>query len=124
MSVGCKASFIIASKARSVAGVLPRMLGARASALSVEKYSWSASRQAREHGSTKQYLLGRTLRFLLQGSKRRTRAQTPDCVAGHVRFEIRNVEANYPFERLHRFAGIQPNSGFGDHSRLSCSAEH
>jgi hypothetical protein len=27
-----------------------------------------------------------------------------------------------PFERLHRFAGIQPNSGFGDHSRLSCSA--
>jgi hypothetical protein len=24
------------------------------------------------------------------------------------------------FERSHRFAGIQPNSGFGDYSRLSC----
>src|SRR5262249_60384534 len=46
--------------------------------------------------------------------------QRPDCVAGHVRFELRNVEANYPFERSHRFAGIQPNSGFGDYSRLSC----
>ena len=33
-----------------------------------------------------------------------------------------NVVANYPFERSHRFAGIQPNSGPGDHSRLSCSA--
>jgi hypothetical protein len=31
-----------------------------------------------------------------------------DCVAGHVRFELRNVVANYPFERSHRFAGIQP----------------
>ena len=46
--------------------------------------------------------------------------QRPDCVTGHVRFELRNVDANYPFERSHRFAGIQPNSGFGDHSRLSC----
>src|SRR5262249_23927330 len=46
----------------------------------------------------------------------------PDCVAGHVRFELRNVVANYPFERSHRFAGIQPNSGPRDHSRLSCSA--
>jgi uncharacterized protein (DUF1330 family) len=26
-------------------------------------------------------------------------------VAGHVRFELRNVAANYPFERSHRFAG-------------------
>ena len=43
-------------------------------------------------------------------------------MAGHVGLELRNVEANYPFERSHRFAGIQPNSGFGDHSRLSCSA--
>jgi hypothetical protein len=33
---------------------------------------------------------------------------------------LRNVDANYPFERSHRFAGIQPNSGFGDYSRLSC----
>ena len=46
----------------------------------------------------------------------------PDCLAGHVRFELRNVVTNYPFERSHRFAGIQPNSGQGDHSRLSCSA--
>src|SRR5215813_4391407 len=46
----------------------------------------------------------------------------PDWLAGHVRFELRNVVANYPFERSHRFAGIQPNSGPGDHSRLSCSA--
>jgi hypothetical protein len=45
-----------------------------------------------------------------------------DCVAGHVRFELRNVGANYPFERSHGFAGIKPNSGQGDHSRLSCSA--
>jgi hypothetical protein len=42
-------------------------------------------------------------------------------VAGHVRFELRNVVANYPFEKSHRFEGIQPNSGHGDHSRLSCS---
>jgi hypothetical protein len=32
----------------------------------------------------------------------------------------RNVDTNYPFERSHRFAGIQPNLGFGDYSRLSC----
>src|SRR5262249_39634891 len=46
--------------------------------------------------------------------------QRADCVAGHVGLELRNVDANYPFERSHRFAGIQPNSGFGDYSRLSC----
>src|SRR5215470_15007958 len=34
--------------------------------------------------------------------------------------DLRNVDANYLFERSHRFAGIQPNSGFGDYSRLSC----
>src|SRR5438132_1524823 len=48
------------------------------------------------------------------------RPERRDCVAGHVRFELRNVAANYPFERSHRFAEIQPNSGFGDYSRLSC----
>ena len=37
-----------------------------------------------------------------------------DCVAGHVRFELRNVVANYPVERSRRFAGIQPNFGHGD----------
>ena len=36
--------------------------------------------------------------------------------------DLRNVAANYPFERSHRFAGIQPTSGHGDHSRLSCRA--
>jgi hypothetical protein len=46
--------------------------------------------------------------------------QRPDCVAGHVRLELGNVAANYPFERSLRFPGIQPNSGFGDYSRLSC----
>ncbi len=29
----------------------------------------------------------------------------PDCVAGHVRLELRNVGAKYPFERSHRFPG-------------------
>jgi hypothetical protein len=28
----------------------------------------------------------------------------PDCVAGHVRFELRNVAANYLFERSHKFS--------------------
>jgi hypothetical protein len=45
----------------------------------------------------------------------------PECVAGHVRFELRNVGANYPFERSHGFAGIPPNSGFGDYSRAAAS---
>ena len=47
--------------------------------------------------------------------------QRPDCVAGHVRLELRNVVANYPFERSHRFPVIQPNSGHGDYSRVSCA---
>src|SRR6266480_3212550 len=47
--------------------------------------------------------------------------QRLDCLAGHVRFELRNVVANYPFEKSHRFVAIQPNFGHGDHSRLSCS---
>jgi hypothetical protein len=41
-------------------------------------------------------------------------------VAGHVRFELRNVGANYLFERSHEFPGIKPNSGHRDYSRLSC----
>jgi hypothetical protein len=32
----------------------------------------------------------------------------------------RNVVANYPFERSHRFPGIKPNSGHRDYSPLSC----
>jgi hypothetical protein len=45
-----------------------------------------------------------------------------DCVAEVVGFELRNVVANYPFERSHRFARIKPTSGHRDHSRLSCGA--
>jgi hypothetical protein len=48
--------------------------------------------------------------------------QRPDCVAGHVGLELRNVVANYPFESSRGFAGSKPNSGHGDHSRLSCGA--
>jgi len=29
--------------------------------------------------------------------------QRPDCMAEHMRLELRNVAANYPFERSHRF---------------------
>src|SRR5215813_4069906 len=49
--------------------------------------------------------------------------QRRDCLAGHVRFELRNVVANYPFERSHGFPGIKPNSGHQDYSRLSCGVE-
>ena len=46
--------------------------------------------------------------------------QRPDCVTGHIGLELRNVGAKYPFERSHRFLGIQPNSCHRDCSRLSC----
>jgi hypothetical protein len=46
--------------------------------------------------------------------------QRLDWLAGHVGLELRNVVPNYPFERSRRFPGIQPNSGDGDRSRLSC----
>ena len=36
--------------------------------------------------------------------------------------DLRNVDANYPFERSHRSVGVQPNSRLRDHSRLSCRA--
>jgi hypothetical protein len=52
----------------------------------------------------------------------RNTPQRQDCLAGHVRFELRNVVANYPFESSRGFPGSEPNSGHGDHSRLSCSA--
>jgi hypothetical protein len=41
-------------------------------------------------------------------------------VAEVVGLELRNVGANYPFERSQRFPGIQPNSSYRDYSRLSC----
>src|SRR6266542_325753 len=44
----------------------------------------------------------------------------PDCVAGVVGLELRNVGANYPFEKSRRFPAIQPNLVTGDGSRLSC----
>src|SRR6516164_5004539 len=47
----------------------------------------------------------------------------PDCLAGHVGLELRNVVAKYPFERSRRFPGVQPNSGHRDYSRLSCGVE-
>src|SRR6266436_9351791 len=37
--------------------------------------------------------------------------------------DLRNVVANYHFERSHRFAGIQPNPDLRDHSRLSCGED-
>jgi hypothetical protein len=49
--------------------------------------------------------------------------QRPDCVAEVIGFELRNVVANYHFERSHRFAGIQPNPDLRDHSRLSCGED-
>jgi hypothetical protein len=44
-------------------------------------------------------------------------------VAGHVGLELRNVGANYPFERSHRFTGIQPDFSHRDYLRLSCGVE-
>ena len=41
-------------------------------------------------------------------------------MAGHVRLELRNVVAKYPFERSLRFPGIQQNSDHRDYSPLSC----
>src|SRR5262249_5666698 len=46
-----------------------------------------------------------------------------DCVAGQRGLELRNVMARYPFERSHRFPGMQPNSGHRDYSRSSCGVE-
>jgi hypothetical protein len=45
--------------------------------------------------------------------------ETPDCLAGHVRLELRNVGKNYPFERSRRFPGILANSSPRDYSLLS-----
>jgi hypothetical protein len=43
------------------------------------------------------------------------RAPETDCVAGHEGLELRNVAANYLFERSYGFPGIQPNSGRRDY---------
>jgi hypothetical protein len=67
---------------------------------------------------------GRTINQLWEVVGRAARNQLVEttAVAGHVRLELRNIVANYPFERSRRFPGIQPNSGHRDHSRLSCGA--
>jgi hypothetical protein len=36
----------------------------------------------------------------------RNQAELPDCVAGHVGLELRNVTAKYAFERSYRFLVI------------------
>ena len=54
-------------------------------------------------------------------SHRAAHLRETDCVAGHVRLELRNVVANYPFESSRGFPRSEPNSGHADHSRLSCS---
>src|SRR5262249_40278180 len=46
--------------------------------------------------------------------------ERPDCLAGNVGLELRNVVAKYPFERSRRFPVIQPNSGRRDYSRSGC----
>jgi hypothetical protein len=38
----------------------------------------------------------------------------PDCLAGHVGLELRNVVTNYPVESSIDFPGIKPNSGRRD----------
>jgi hypothetical protein len=48
------------------------------------------------------------------------RTTANDGMAGVVGLELRNVGANYPFEKSHRYPGTQPNSGHRDYSRLSC----
>ena len=34
----------------------------------------------------------------------------PHCLAGHLGLELRNVDANYPFESSRGFPGSEPNS--------------
>ena len=40
--------------------------------------------------------------------KRPSSVVETDCVAGHVRLELRNVAANYPFERAQDLRGSSP----------------
>jgi hypothetical protein len=42
-------------------------------------------------------------------------------MAGHVGLELRNVVANYPFERSGKFLGIRQNVRHRDYSRLGCA---
>jgi hypothetical protein len=49
-------------------------------------------------------------------------ATEPVAILAVLTEDLRNVAANYPFVRAHRFPGIQPNSAHRDCSRLSCAA--
>src|SRR6516164_277009 len=68
---------------------------------------------------TKRYLRNAAVprRFLRSSHVRWWR---PDWLAGVRGLGLRNVVANYPFEKSCRSAAIQPDSGHGDYSRLSC----
>ena len=43
-----------------------------------------------------------------------------DCVAGHVRLELRNVGANYPFVRSRKFRGQGGAAAVGVFARRQC----
>jgi hypothetical protein len=61
------------------------------------------------------------IQVLLLDSRYRRSSQRPDCVAGQR--ELRNVVANYPFERSQRFPGIQSNFDHRDCTRNLVSRE-
>jgi hypothetical protein len=50
------------------------------------------------------------------------RSKRPTAWLGWEDSNSEIVDANYLFERSHRFAGIQPNSGFGDSAALGIRA--
>ena len=89
----------------------------RLPAVSDLSFHLRVARRMRQPPSSGNYIVGHD-GFHPQGS-------SLGCLRRHeswpkLRFELRNVVANYLFERSHRFVGIQPNSGFGAYSRLSC----
>jgi len=59
--------------------------------------------------------------FKIRTVSRAAHLRETDCVAGVAGLELRNVDANYPFESSRGFPGSEPTSGQGDHPRLSCS---
>jgi hypothetical protein len=74
------------------------------------------------HGASSYSLggIGKIVSSSKIGTSSRAAQKKSDCLAGVVGLELRNVVAKYPFERLHRFPGIQPDSRHRDCSRLSC----
>src|SRR5436190_23550310 len=59
-------------------------------------------------------------RETLHSQQLRSIKKTIDSDHGIYR-DLRNVAANYPFERSRKFRGIQPNSGNGDCSRFEAA---